>query len=64
MRRLGLWAQSAAGLDNLPVLLVLVAVQSAGFAVASSTRGAIIPRLIPVQEVPAANTLRMMLYPP
>ena len=54
---LGLWAQSVAGLDNLPVLLVLVAVQSAGFAVASSTRGAIIPRLIPVEEVPAANTL-------
>jgi MFS family permease len=53
----GLWAQSAAGLDNLAVLLVLVAVQSAGFAVASSSRGAIIPRLIPVQQVPAANTL-------
>jgi MFS family permease len=54
---LGLWVQSAAGLDNLAVLLVLVALQSAGFAVASSTRGAIIPRLIPVEEVPAANTL-------
>jgi MFS family permease len=54
---LGLWAQSAAGLNNLPVLLVLVAVQSAGFAVASSTRGAVIPRLIPTEEVAAANTL-------
>jgi MFS family permease len=54
---LGLWAQSAAGLNNLAVLLVLVAVQSAGFAVASSTRGAVIPRLIPTEEVAAANTL-------
>jgi MFS family permease len=36
---------------------VLVAVQSAGFAIASSARGAIIPRIVPLEEVPAANTL-------
>ncbi|HEY2833063.1 MAG TPA: MFS transporter [Sporichthyaceae bacterium] len=54
---LGLWAQSLAGLNNLAVLLVLVALQSAGFAVASSTRGAVIPRLIPTEQVAAANTL-------
>jgi MFS family permease len=54
---LGLWAQSVAGLNNLAVLLVLVALQSAGFAVASSTRGAVIPRLIPTEQVAAANTL-------
>jgi MFS family permease len=54
---LGLWAQSVTGLNNLAVLLVLVAFQSAGFAVASSTRGAVIPRLIPTEQVAAANTL-------
>ncbi|HET9291064.1 MAG TPA: MFS transporter, partial [Actinomycetes bacterium] len=40
-----------------PLLLGLVAVQAAGFAVASSTRGAIVPRVLPVELVPAANTL-------
>jgi MFS family permease len=52
-----LFAQAVAGLDNLTVLLALVAVQSAGFAVASSTRGAIVPRLLPETMVAAANTL-------
>jgi MFS family permease len=42
---------------SLPLLLGLVAVQAAGFAVAASTRGAIVPRLLPVSLVPAANTL-------
>ncbi|HEX3613506.1 MAG TPA: MFS transporter [Sporichthyaceae bacterium] len=53
----GLFAQAATGLDNLGVLLALVALQSAGFAVASSTRGAIVPRLLPEEMVAAANTL-------
>jgi MFS family permease len=42
---------------SLPLLLGLVAVQAAGFAVASSTRGAIVPRVLPASLVPAANTL-------
>ena len=45
------------GLASLPLLLGLVAVQAAGFAVASSTRGAIVPRVLPAKLVPAANTL-------
>jgi len=53
----GLFVQSALGAANLPLLLVLVAAQSAGFAVASSTRGAIVPRLLPTSQVAAANTL-------
>jgi MFS family permease len=52
-----LFVQALLGLDNVPLLLGLVAVQSAGFAVSSPTRGAIIPRLIPTELVPAANTL-------
>jgi MFS family permease len=53
----GLLAAALLGLASLPLLLGLVAVQAAGFAVASSTRGAIVPRVLPVALVPAANTL-------
>jgi MFS family permease len=53
----GLLAAELAGVAGLPLLLGLVAVQAAGFAVASSTRGAIVPRVLPERLVPAANTL-------
>jgi MFS family permease len=53
----GLLAAALLGLASLPLLLGLVAVQAAGFAVASSTRGAIVPRVLPASLVPAANTL-------
>jgi MFS family permease len=53
----GLLLAALLGLASLPLLLALVAVQAAGFAVASSTRGAILPRVLPVSLVPAANTL-------
>jgi MFS family permease len=53
----GLLAAAMAGVASLPLLLGLVAVQAAGFAVASSTRGAIVPRVLPERLVPAANTL-------
>jgi MFS family permease len=49
--------QALLRLDSLPLLLALVAAQAGGFAVASSTRGAIIPRVLPRSLVPAANTL-------
>jgi MFS family permease len=44
-------------LNNVPLILLLVAVQAGFFAVASSARGAIVPRLVPAELVPAANTL-------
>lgn len=53
----GLLAQAALGLGSPVLLLALVAVQSAGFAVSSPVRQAIIPRLVPTDLVPAANTL-------
>jgi MFS family permease len=53
----GLLAATLLGLASLPLLLGLVAVQAAGFAVASSTRGAIVPRVLPASLVPAANTV-------
>jgi MFS family permease len=53
----GLLVAALLGLASLPLLLGLVAVQAAGFAVAFSTRGAIVPRVLPASLVPSANTL-------
>jgi MFS family permease len=54
---LGLLAQTVAGLDNVPLILLLVMVQAGLYAISSSTRGAIIPRIVDAELVPAANTL-------
>jgi len=60
----GTWAvtlvlllQTLLNLRNVPLILGLVVVQSGMFAMASSARGAIIPRIVPTELVPAANTL-------
>jgi MFS family permease len=53
----GLVVQALLGLRSGLLLLGLTALQSAGFAVSSPTRQAIIPRLVPAELVPAANTL-------
>ncbi|MFC4603453.1 MFS transporter [Rhodococcus kronopolitis] len=53
------WAQAAAGMDNVWLVLGLFAVQQAFFAVNQPTRAAIIPRLIPGEQLPAANSLNM-----
>lgn len=49
--------QTVLGLRSVPVILALIAVQAAFFAAASATRGAIIPRIVDAELVPAANTL-------
>ena len=54
---LALLAQTILGVGNVGLLLGLVAVQSGTFAIASSARGAIIPRIVDSELVPAANTL-------
>ncbi len=54
---LGLLAHSLLDGDSVTVLLALVALQSAAFAVVGSTRGAIIPRVVPPEQIAAANTL-------
>jgi MFS family permease len=51
------WAQAAAGLDNVWVLLSLFAVQQAFFAINQPTRSAVLPRLLPAHQLPAANAL-------
>lgn len=52
-----LLGQAVLGMEDRWVLLGLVALQSAGFAVSSPVRGAILPRLLQRDQVPAANTL-------
>ena len=54
---IALLVQTLIGLNNIPVILGLVAVQAGTFAVASSARGAIIPRIVPADLVASANTL-------
>lgn len=54
---LALLAQTVLAVDSVWLILGLVFVQSAMFAVTSSTRGAIIPRLVDTALVPSANTL-------
>jgi MFS family permease len=54
---LALLAQGVFGVRSPVLLLVLVAVQSVAFAVSAPTRSAMVPRLIPADEVAAGNTL-------
>ena len=53
------WLQALSGLDNVWVLLSLFSVQQAFFAVNQPTRSAVLPRLLPAQQLPAANSLNM-----
>jgi MFS family permease len=52
--------QAVLGLGLVWLLYVLVAAQAAIYAVDSPTRQAIIPRLLPTRELPAANALSQM----
>jgi MFS family permease len=54
---LALLVQALLGFQDRWVLLALVALQSVGFGLSSPTRGAIVPRLLPTELVPAGNTL-------
>ncbi|MFP5022620.1 MFS transporter [Pseudonocardia phyllosphaerae] len=56
---LALWVVSASGAGNVWVVLCLFAVQSAMLAMNQPTRSAVIPRLIPADQLPAANALNM-----
>jgi MFS family permease len=54
---LALLTQALLHADNRWLLLGLVALQTVGFAVSAPVRGAIVPRLLPMELVPAGNTL-------
>ena len=66
---IGLWALSLAlfvqallRLDNVWVLYLIVALQSACFAVNNPARQAMIPRLIPLRLLPAASALNTLTF--
>ncbi|WP_256841634.1 MFS transporter [Ornithinimicrobium cryptoxanthini] len=50
-------AQAALGNTEVGVLYALVALHSAGFAIMSPARSSIYPRLLPLEQLPAANAL-------
>ena len=54
-----LWLQAAFALNNVWVVLCLLSVQQAFYAVNSPTRAAAIPRMLPGHQLPAANSLNM-----
>ena len=56
------WLQAALGLGNVWLLLWLFAVQQAFFAVNQPTRSAVLPRLVPSAQLPAANALNTTVY--
>jgi MFS family permease len=51
------WAQAATGLDSVVVLMVLLALQQAFFGLNAPARTASIARLVPAEQLPAANAL-------
>jgi MFS family permease len=53
------WLQAWSGAGNVWLLLGLFSVQQAFFAVNQPTRSAVLPRLLPLNLLPAANSLNM-----
>ncbi|MFB7331042.1 MFS transporter [Streptomyces adustus] len=51
------WVQAAVGLDSVAALMVLLAVQQAFWGLNAPARNASIARLVPADELPAANAL-------
>lgn len=58
----GIAAQAWAGLESVSVLYALVALHSGASGINQPTRGAIIPALVGLPLVPAANALNMMTF--
>lgn len=56
------WVQAAMGNTNVWLLLGLFSVQQAFFAINQPTRSAILPKLLPAEMLPAANSLNMTLF--
>lgn len=56
------WLQAAVGGIGVWPLLCLFSVQQAFFAVNQPTRSALLPKLLPVELLPAANSLNMTVF--
>ncbi|MBU8808867.1 MFS transporter [Mycolicibacterium goodii] len=54
-----LWLQAALALDNVWLVLSMLSVQQAFYAINSPTRSAAIPRMVPGEQLAAANSLNM-----
>jgi MFS family permease len=52
-----LWVQAATGAESVLVLMALLASQQAFFGINQTTRSASVARLVPLEELPAANAL-------
>ena len=52
-----LWVQAALHVDSVLLLILLLMVQQGMFGMNSPVRSATIPRLVPTEELPAANAL-------
>lgn len=59
---IGLWIVALAGTLSVWPVLALLAAQQGFFAVNQPTRSAIIPRIVPIDMVPAANALSMTVF--
>jgi MFS family permease len=59
---LALWVTAASGAGGVWLVLGLFAVQTAFLAVNQPARNAVIPRLLPLDQIPAANTLNMTVF--
>lgn len=58
----GFWLQAVTGTRDVWVLLWLFAVQQACYAVNQPTRSATLPKLLPLELLPAANSLNMTVF--
>ncbi len=56
------WLQAAAGNTDVWLLLGLFALQQAFFAVNQPTRSAVLPKILPTKDLPAANALNMTVF--
>jgi MFS family permease len=54
---LALWVQAILHVDSVALLIVLLMVQQAMFGMNSPVRSSVIPRLVPTEQLPAANAL-------
>ncbi|MDT0344537.1 MFS transporter [Streptomyces litchfieldiae] len=52
-----LWVHASLGGRSIPVLMLLVACQGLTFGAIMTTLGAVVPRLVPAELLPAANSL-------
>ena len=57
-----LWVTAAAQVGGVWVILVLYALQTAFLAVNQPARSAVIPRLLPPEQIPAANALNTTVF--